>query len=146
MSLQKVMVVVALLCVVVVYPSRADRDDELSEITQSESTSAGRCEPLSAAGLLRLCSGLPYNETRYPNYMKHATQDEAEAELAQYEQKFVSLTRIGCSSALRLFVCTLYAPPCARDTAQPTHVAYALRPCRELCEKVKRGCDATIKR
>jgi len=94
-----------------------------------------KCEPLNDE-ILQLCSGIPYNETRFPNFMKHKTQQEAALETALY----LPLVRLNCSPALKLFLCSLYAPPCVADYQQP------LKPCRETCEKAKVGCEHFMKR
>lgn len=94
-----------------------------------------KCEPLNDE-ILQLCSGIPYNETRFPNFMKHKTQQEAALDTPLY----LPLVRLNCSPALKLFLCSLYAPPCVADYQQP------LKPCRETCEKAKAGCEHFMKR
>ena len=46
-----------------------------------------------------------------------------------------------CSEDLVFFVCSLYLPLCVenQDIKEP------IKPCREVCEKVKSDCDATVK-
>eukprot|EP00116_Pleurobrachia_bachei_P013221 sb/3473483/ len=62
------------------------------------------CEPLS----IGLCSDLNYNRTRFPNEMGHNTQRDAANELQAYAEYFDS----SCSSDIKLFLCSLYAPYC----------------------------------
>jgi hypothetical protein len=94
-----------------------------------------KCEPLNT-DTLPLCRDIAYNETRFPNFMKQKTQQEAAADTNIY----LPLIRINCSPVLKLFLCSLYAPPCVKNYSS------ALKPCRELCEKVKSGCEDVMKR
>ncbi|CAH1255482.1 FZD8 [Branchiostoma lanceolatum] len=66
-----------------------------------------RCDELTVP----LCQGLPYNSTRLPNGLGHATQEEVGRELHQ----FWPLVEIECSPFFREFLCTLYATPCRED-------------------------------
>jgi hypothetical protein len=92
--------------------------------------SSSKCEPLNTE-VLHMCKDIAYNETRYPNFMKQKSQQEAAADTAFY----LPLIRINCSPVLKLFLCTLYAPPCV------TNYTLTLKPCREMCEKAKAGCE-----
>ena len=98
-------------------------------------SSSSKCEPLNT-DVLQLCKDIAYNETRYPNFMKQKSQQEAAAETALY----LPLIRINCSPVLKLFLCTLYAPPCVKN------YTLTLKPCREMCEKAKYGCEDYMKR
>jgi hypothetical protein len=103
--------------------------------TDELDTASSKCEPLNT-NVLQLCKGIAYNETRFPNFMKQKSQQEAAADT----QLYLPLIRINCSPVLKLFLCSLYAPPCVNNyTSQ-------LRPCREMCEKAKRGCEDFMKR
>ena len=62
------------------------------------------CQTLS----ISLCSDLNYNRTRFPNEMGHSTQKDAANELQAYAEYFDS----SCSSDIKLFLCSLYAPYC----------------------------------
>lgn len=95
-----------------------------------------QCEPLNT-DLLQLCENIAYNQTRFPNYMKQNSQQEAATDSALY----LPLVRINCSPVLKLFLCSLYAPPCVG----PDYTD-ALKPCREMCERAKRGCQSYMKR
>ena len=97
--------------------------------------SSPRCEPLNT-DVLQLCKDITYNETRFPNFLKQRTQQEAAADTALY----LPLIRINCSPVLKLFLCSLYAPPCVHNYAG------TLRPCREMCEKAKSGCEHFMQR
>jgi len=94
-----------------------------------------QCEPLDTE-ILELCKGIAYNETRFPNFMKQKNQQEAAADTRLY----LPLIKINCSPVLKLFLCSLYAPPCVEDHAS------TLRPCREMCQKAKSGCESTMQR
>lgn len=111
---------------------------QLTEVTGSlfdQIESNGKCEPLNT-DILRLCKDIAYNETRFPNFMKQKTQQEAAADTDLY----LPLIRINCSPVLKLFLCSLYAPPCIRNYPG------TLKPCREMCEKAKMGCEDYMKR
>lgn len=95
-----------------------------------------KCEPLNT-DVLQLCKDIAYNETRFPNFMKHKSQQEAAVETTLY----LPLIKINCSPVLKLFLCSLYAPPCIRNYSQSI-----LKPCREMCEKAKMGCEDFMKR
>jgi hypothetical protein len=97
--------------------------------------SSSKCEPLDT-DLMPLCKDIAYNETRFPNFMKQKSQQEAAAETAIY----LPLIRINCSPVLKLFLCSLYAPPCVKNYSS------TLKPCREMCEKARMGCEDIMKR
>ncbi|RVE63076.1 hypothetical protein OJAV_G00163260 [Oryzias javanicus] len=80
-----------------------------------------------------LCADLPYTETIMPNILGHKTQDEA----AMAMRQFSSLIRGQCSSHLKPFLCSAYAPKCVSGRAQP--------PCRRLCEQAKSECAASMR-
>ncbi|XP_036071594.1 uncharacterized protein LOC112143791 isoform X3 [Oryzias melastigma] len=82
---------------------------------------------------LPLCADLPYTETIMPNVLGHKTQDEA----AMAMRQFSSLVRGQCSSHLKPFLCSAYAPKCVSGRAQP--------PCRRLCEQAKSECAASMR-
>ncbi|XP_024123763.1 uncharacterized protein LOC112143791 isoform X2 [Oryzias melastigma] len=82
---------------------------------------------------LPLCADLPYTETIMPNVLDHKTQDEA----AMAMRQFSSLVRGQCSSHLKPFLCSAYAPKCVSGRAQP--------PCRRLCEQAKSECAASMR-
>ena len=88
----------------------------------------GRCEAL----VIPLCSGLQHNMTRYPNILNHRTQEEAALEVHQ----FFPFVKVGCSSYLAQFLCSIYAPPCKEPR----------QPCRELCNQARDGCETLMER
>lgn len=95
-----------------------------------------KCEPLNT-DLLPICKDLPYNETQFPNFMKQRSQLEASRDTDVY----LPFIRINCSPVLKLFLCSLYAPPCIRN-----YSSGLIRPCREMCERAKSGCDVFMQR
>jgi frizzled protein 1/7 len=97
-------------------------------------TATTKCEPLNT-NLLNMCTNIPYNQTRYPNFMKQKNQQEAANDVIY----FLPLVRINCSPVLKLFLCTLYAPPCIENYTT------VVKPCRELCEQARSGCNAIVK-
>ena len=88
-----------------------------------------KCEPVS----IPLCTGLQYNETIFPNMLRHRTQEEAALEVHQ----FFPLVKVGCSKYLAFFLCSVYAPIC---TIMETPVP----PCRGLCESARNGCEGLM--
>ena len=98
------------------------------------SQAQGICEPLT----LPLCQGLQYNNTIFPNMMKHESQQEAVLELHQ----FTPLVKVGCSSDLAYFLCSVYAPYCLVSK----NLATSIPPCRSLCNSAKQGCIELMKR
>jgi len=94
----------------------------------------GKCEPLNADVML-LCKDIAYNETLFPNHFKHKTQQEAAADSIMY----LPLVRINCSPVIKLFLCSVFAPPCVKNYSS------VLKPCREMCEKARAGCENFMK-
>nr|BAV17683.1 frizzled1 [Patiria pectinifera] len=95
---------------------------------QIGSISSGRCEPIT----IPLCQDVPYNETIMPNLLNHNRQEEAGLEVHQ----FYPLVKVQCSVDLKYFLCSMYAPFCARIPDHP-----ALQPCRSLCLSARSGCE-----
>ena len=95
-------------------------------------TKAGkiRCEKLT----IKMCKHFEYNMTRLPNRFHHEAQSETALEMHQYWP----LIQIGCSSMLRFFLCTVYAPVC--DITNKTFV-----PCRSVCKDARNGCIRIMK-
>lgn len=91
----------------------------------------GLCQPIS----IPLCSDLPYNRTILPNLLGHTSQEEAGLEVHQ----FYPLVQVRCSTELRFFLCSMYAPVC-------TVLDRAVPPCRSLCERAQRGCEDLMNR
>ncbi|XP_074509017.1 uncharacterized protein LOC141778565 isoform X2 [Sebastes fasciatus] len=92
--------------------------------TQTSST----CETITVP----LCRDLPYTETVFPNILGQKTQDEAGLEIHQ----FFPLIRLGCSTHLKPFLCSIYTPECVSGAPRP--------PCRTLCEHARSGCQPVM--
>lgn len=83
-----------------------------------------------------LCESIGYNFTQMPNYFKQQNQDDAEHELSQ----FTRMIQSKCSPVLRVFLCSVYFPPCADDARRVTP------PCRSVCNTARRDCEPWMKR
>lgn len=83
-----------------------------------------------------MCQGLGYNTTHMPNFLGHASQEEAIFELGKMDELLSSK----CSPFLRLFICSLYFPLCSE------HIPGAVPACNGLCEEVNLDCSHIIRR
>ncbi len=90
-----------------------------------------RCEPIR----IQMCKDLPYNRTIFPNLMRNNNQEDAEVRLHTY----LPFLKIQCSKDLQLFLCSMFAPVC-------TILDKPLKPCRDLCESARRGCETDMRR
>ncbi|XP_063244169.1 frizzled-10-like [Bacillus rossius redtenbacheri] len=88
---------------------------------------ADRCERL----VLPLCQDIGYNLTAMPNLM--GQDDQIHADRAM--QAYLPLVHYNCSSQLRLFLCSLFAPLCTEQLLGP------VPPCRSLCDQVQADCQ-----
>ncbi|GBL90645.1 Frizzled-4 [Araneus ventricosus] len=88
------------------------------------------CEPIR----IKTCSNIGYNVTGMPNFVGHDIQRDADLQL----QTFTPLIQYGCSSRLRFFLCSVYAPMCTEKVPQP------IGPCRPLCESVQGLCEPVL--
>lgn len=93
----------------------------------SSTEGEGKCEEIT----IPMCLGIGYNMTRMPNELNHESQDEAGLEVHQ----FWPLVEIKCSSDLKFFLCSMYAPICLPDFQKP------LPPCQGLCRRAREGCE-----
>lgn len=84
------------------------------------------CEPIR----VELCTGFGYNMTGMPNLGGNELQQEAE----YYLKTFSPLIQYGCSTHLKLFLCSVYVPMCTEKVSNP------IGPCRGLCENVRSRC------
>ncbi|XP_066918707.1 frizzled-1-like [Clytia hemisphaerica] len=80
--------------------------------------------------------GEGYNSTMFPNHLGHSTQKEALAEMRDFEV----LIESGCSKYLSTFLCSLYFPICTPG------LMTTVKPCRNLCEKSKKGCAHIVQK
>lgn len=88
------------------------------------------CEPIR----IQTCNNIGYNVTGMPNFVGHDIQRDADLQL----QTFTPLIQYGCSSRLRFFLCSVYAPMCTEKVPQP------IGPCRPLCESVQELCEPVL--
>ena len=133
---KKLLLTEFLLIFVLTIPTRDVNSQLINQHTNYNSLSRpSQCEPLNT-NILELCRNIAYNETRFPNFMKQKTQEEAAADT----QLYLPLIKINCSPVLKLFLCSLYAPPCVKNYTS------TLKPCREMCMKAKSGCESTMQR
>ncbi|XP_004081732.1 frizzled-7 [Oryzias latipes] len=89
----------------------------------------GFCQPIS----IPLCTDIAYNQTIMPNLLGHTNQEDAGLEVHQ----FYPLVKVQCSTELKFFLCSMYAPVC-------TVLEQAIPPCRSLCERARQGCEALM--
>ena len=90
-----------------------------------------RCEAIS----IPLCKNLPYDKTRFPNILNHTSQEIAGLEIHQ----FYPLVKVQCSPALKLFLCSVYAPVCSLMPG-------IIKPCRSLCNAARQGCEPLMRK
>lgn len=85
-----------------------------------------RCEPI----IIPMCKDIAYNQTIFPNLMGNQNQDDAAGQIHNYQP----LVKIKCSADIQLFLCSMFAPVC-------TILEEPLKPCRDLCESAREGCE-----
>lgn len=81
------------------------------------------------------CQGAFYNFTGLPNLVGQESQVDARHQL----QTFKPLITYKCSSHLRFFLCSVYAPMCDVNTH------HLVGPCRPLCERVRKRCSPVLR-
>ncbi|KAK3092053.1 hypothetical protein FSP39_024778 [Pinctada imbricata] len=101
------------------------RDTTISVYINRNESLSPKCQSIS----LPLCNGIAYNQTSMPNRFNHRSQNEAQYAAHQ----FYPLIETQCSPQLKLFICSLYVPPCG-PSAKP------IPPCRSLCLHSKQQC------
>lgn len=95
-------------------------------VTKTSADPQRKCQEIT----IPMCKGIGYNLTYMPNQFNHETQEEAGLEVHQ----FWPLVQIQCSSDLKFFLCSMYAPICMANYQKP------LPACRSVCERAKAGC------
>ncbi|XP_061149819.1 atrial natriuretic peptide-converting enzyme isoform X1 [Syngnathus typhle] len=90
------------------------------------------CEPIS----LELCMNLPYNHTRFPNFLGHVSQRESS--VSWESSLFPALVQTGCYQYLMFYACTLLVPKC-----DPLSLS-TVPPCRSLCRTAKEKCESVL--
>ncbi|KAM9469097.1 secreted frizzled-related protein 2-like [Clarias gariepinus] len=86
------------------------------------------CRPVP--GAMTLCRGLGYAHMRLPTLLGHESAREAQ----QQSGAWLALVHKRCHRDTTRFLCTLFAPACLPELPAP------VRPCRGLCESVRRAC------
>ncbi|KAL3882755.1 hypothetical protein ACJMK2_029066 [Sinanodonta woodiana] len=96
-----------------------------------------KCERIT----IPMCLDMKYNLTRMPNLVGHTNQKDAAIEV----HEFLPLVQIRCSSLLKFFLCSLYAPMCTdmQQTGVDTMIVPA---CRSMCQKVRSKCEPVMKK
>lgn len=79
-----------------------------------------------------MCKNMSYSMTKYPNLLNHQSAEVAGMEVHQ----FFPLVKVKCSSALREFLCRVYAPEC-----DPNDPDRTILPPYSLCQEARNGCD-----
>lgn len=87
-----------------------------------------RCQKIK----IPMCKDIGYNLTYTPNMLNHDTQEEAALEVNQ----FWPLVEVNCSTDLKPFLCSMYAPKCELHNPK----ANEFPPCRSRCERARKGC------
>lgn len=82
------------------------------------------------------CLGMEYKLTYLPNVVGFSNQMESSRRLRDY----TPLLKLGCSSYLEFFLCSVYFPMCTESL----EVKVFLRPCASFCHYVKQKCVAVM--
>ncbi|CAF0982860.1 unnamed protein product [Adineta ricciae] len=101
--------------------------------SSSNGGTLNQCVEMSST---RPCASMPWNMTIFPNLLGHTRAEEADYDMAF----FLPLFNVNCSKSLKYFICSVYTPICA-----PLPTLSALKPCRNLCEEARRGCESIMK-
>ncbi|XP_072552814.1 atrial natriuretic peptide-converting enzyme isoform X2 [Salminus brasiliensis] len=99
---------------------------------RNATTNCSVCEPIS----LELCMNLPYNTTRFPNFLGH--QSQKESSVSWESSLFPALVQTNCYKYLMFFACTVLVPKCDPIT----HLR--VPPCRSLCRSSKDRCESVL--
>jgi len=112
-------------------------NDLFSNLAIPGSSNSHTLDQCVEIGNARPCASMPWNMTIFPNLLGHTRAEDADYELALY----VPLFNIHCSKSLKYFLCSVYTPICS-----PLPTLSAVKPCRNLCEEARRGCESIMKR
>ncbi|GFR83848.1 hypothetical protein ElyMa_005985100 [Elysia marginata] len=105
--------------------------EKVEETSDLDTSTVTTCHSFASP----LCSNIAYNMTSFPNLLGHGTVDSALQEMNQ----FYPLIKVGCSSQLEPFLCSLYFPPCQE-------IGGEVPPCRSLCLHARSGCEQLMQR
>ncbi|VDM33425.1 unnamed protein product [Hydatigera taeniaeformis] len=78
------------------------------------------------------CLGLEYTHTYLPNIIGLTSQAESTKRIRDYGP----LIKMGCSTYLEFFLCSVYFPMCTESMGEQVH----LRPCASFCIHVRQCC------
>ena len=88
-----------------------------------------------------ICTGIEWNSTFHTNLLGHKTDSKS---TTFWMGNFQPLIRLKCSSNTERFLCSLALPICSKKSNGGSHKVYIIPPCRELCEQVQFGCEASM--
>ncbi|KAM7543100.1 hypothetical protein Aperf_G00000009713 [Anoplocephala perfoliata] len=95
----------------------------------AQESSGSHCLPIEEPS----CLGLEYTHTYLPNLIGLTSQSESTKRIHDY----APLLKLGCSSYLEFFLCSVYFPMCAESMGEQV----LLRPCASFCNHVKHRCS-----
>nr|CDS19096.1 frizzled 4 [Echinococcus granulosus] len=78
------------------------------------------------------CLGLEYTHTYLPNIIGLTSQAESTKRIRDYSP----LLKLGCSTYLEFFLCSVYFPMCTQSMGEQV----LLRPCASFCNHVRQRC------
>ncbi|XP_063723039.1 frizzled-2-like [Symsagittifera roscoffensis] len=91
-----------------------------------------------------ICAGIEWNTTYKTNLLGHPTNSLT---TTFWMGNFQPLIGLKCSSNTERFLCSLALPICTRqqpNPAVPNPKSYIIPPCKELCQQVQFGCEASM--
>ncbi|KAL5960807.1 Frizzled-9 [Taenia solium] len=84
------------------------------------------------------CLGLEYTHTYLPNIIGLTSQTESAKRIRDYG----SLLKLGCSTYLEFFLCSVYFPMCTESMGEQV----LLKPCASFCNHVRQRCTPLMLR
>ncbi|GFR83859.1 frizzled-like protein [Elysia marginata] len=112
-------------------PEKVTNTNDLRQRPATRHLSKTTCHSFASP----MCSNIGYNMTSLPNSLGHGSVDSALQEMNQFHP----LIKVGCSSQLEPFLCSLYIPPCQE-------IGGVVPPCRSLCLQARSGCEQLMQR
>ncbi|KAM3185597.1 hypothetical protein ACTXT7_006052 [Hymenolepis weldensis] len=97
-------------------------------LKSTHETPISHCLPIEEPS----CLGLEYTHTYLPNIIGLTSQSESAKRIHDY----ASLLKLGCSSYLEFFLCSVYFPMCTESMGEQV----LLKPCASFCNHVKHRC------
>ncbi|CAD5125080.1 DgyrCDS13321 [Dimorphilus gyrociliatus] len=108
------------------------------QTTTSFSSKYRKCERIT----INDCKNVGYNYTLMPNVFGHTAQSETENAFVMHLVRMTKQSTSLCHDHAKFFLCAVVVPMCS-DAYPPKPMV--VRPCRELCEEVKKDCETTLK-